>query len=228
MGKTVKVKSIIITIFLIVLFFVLIDIIPFVFLWVGLSAKSPSNQISLQKWAVKTSVLRFQKIYTINSVLPILVLSGDHVTAIKYFENLELLDGADSINTRLIIYSFIQTGDFDNALKYAQLIGDKKHIAQIYIKKKDYKMAANVVDGMLLDENVKPAAYLYKSELLYNDCRYSEANNYVDKALKLSPSYIDGLYMKSKILAKFGNASESKKYFSKAKYLESVRTEIYN
>ena len=200
MGQTIKVKSIIITIFVVVCVFVLIDIIPFLFMWVGLSANEPSNQISLQKMAVKTSVLRFQKIYTINNVLPLLVLSGDHVTAIKYFNELETLDGADSLNTKLVIYSYIQTGDLQNALKYAKLIGDRKRLAQIFILLKDYDKAENIVDGLLMDKSVMASTYLYKSELLYNEGKYDEANHYVDNALNLSPNFIDGLYLKSRVI----------------------------
>ncbi len=228
MNKTIKVKSIIIGLFISMAIFVVIDIIPFVLLWAGLSAHGISEQGTLQKWAVKTSVFKFQKIYTRNSILPLLVLTGDYVDAIRYFNELEALDGADNLNTRLAIYAYIQTGDYNTALSYANLIDDKNRIAQIYIKLKDYAKAGIIVENLLRENPVKVSTYLYKSEILFNDGKYGEAENYVNKALKMSPTYIDALYLKSKILNKIGKGTDAKRCFSQAKYLESQRKSFYD
>lgn len=227
MEKTIKIKSIVITVLIFICVFLILDVVPFIFLWAGMSAKGVPNQIELQKWAVKTSVFKFQKIYTRNSILPLLVLSGDHDTAINYFNDLEKLGGADSLNTKLVTYSYIQSGDYENALRYANMINDRSRMVQVYIKLKNYAKANNVVDSLLMEKDIKSSTYLYKSELLYNEGKYVEANNYIDKALKSSSSYIDGLYMKSKILTKLGRTAEANKYFNIAKYAEAKRKEIY-
>ena len=228
MNKTIKVKTIVTGLFIAMAVFVIVDIIPFIFLWAGLSARGTFEQITLQKWAVKTSVFKFQKIYTRNSVLPLLVLTGDYVDAIHYFRELELLDGADNLNTRLAIYSYIQTGDYRSALQYAHLIDDKSRAAQIYIKLKDFKKAAILVESLLRENPVKISTYLYKSELLFNEGRYGDAETYVNKALGISPTYVDALYLKSRILNKTGRGAEAKRCFNQAKYLESKRKSIYD
>lgn len=226
--KNVKIKSIVIGLCITLAVFVVIDIIPFVLLWAGLSAQGVSEQITLQKWAVKTSVFKFQKIYTRNSILPLLVLTGDYVDAIHYFNELEYLDGADNLNTSLAIYSYIQSGDYNTALTYAHLIDDKSRTAQIYLKLKDYKKAKIIVDKLLRENPVKISTYLYKSEILFYEGKYADAENYVNKALHMSPAYIDALYLKSRILNKVGRSVDAKRCFSQAKYLESQRKSYYN
>ena len=226
--KNVKVKSVVIGLCIAFAIFVVVDIIPFVLLWAGLSAQGISEQVTLQRWAVKTSVFKFQKIYTRNSILPLLVLTGDYVDAIHYFNELEYLDGADNFNTRLAIYSYIQTGDYSTALSYAHLIDDRSRAAQIYIKLKDYKKAKIIVDKLLRENPVKISTYLYKSEILFYEGKYGDAENYVNKVLQMSPTYIDALYLKSRILNKVGRGADAKRCFSQAKYLESKKKSYYN
>lgn len=227
MEKTIKIKSIIGGLLIALCILIVLDVIPFLFIWTGVLAKNSSDEITLQKWAVKTSVFRFQKIYTRNNLLPQLVLTGDYVTAINYFKELEDLDGADSLNTRLAIYSYIKTGDYDNALMYASLINDRTRLAQIYIQIKDYVKANIVLESLLKEDSAKASTYLYKGEVLLHEGKYQEANNFADKALEKAPNYIDALYLKSKVCTKLGRVAESKKYFSQAKYLESKREEYY-
>jgi len=223
MEKTIKVKSILKGLLIAFCIFILVDIIPFVILWIADSATSTANQIAIQKWAVKTSVFNFQKVYTRNSILPLLVLSEDYGTAIEYYKELEDLQGTDNLNTELIIYSYIRTGDYDNALMYASLINDKSRMAQIYLIKKDYEKADIVTKDLLSEKSIKASSYLYKSEILYHNGDYQQAYDYVDKALNLSPNFVDALYLKARICNNMGKSAEAKKYYSMAKYLDIER-----
>ena len=223
MEKTIRLKSIVVGLLVALITFIIVDVTPFLFLWAGLSSQRYDTQLALQKWAVKTSVFRFQKVYTRNSILPLLVLSGDYTTAISYFDDLEALGSADNFNTKLAIFSYIKIGEFDKALSYAILINDKSRMAQIYIKQKDYAKANIMVESLMLDNPVKISTYVYKSEMLYDGGKYNEANSYIDKALNISPTYIDALYLKSRIMGKLGNSVESKKCFNQAKYLDSIK-----
>ena len=101
-------------------------------------------------------------------------------------------------------------------------------MAQIYIRLRDFQKAAILVDGLLMEKPIKVSTYLYKSELLFNSGKYGEAEVYINKALGISPAYIDALYLKSKILNKLGKGSEAKRCFSQAKYLESQRKSLYD
>lgn len=227
MKITKRTKNVIIISLVIVVIFIILDVLPFWFMWAGITAPVFSDQMALQKKAVKVSVFRFQKIYTINNILPMFVLSGDYDEAIKCYKELELLDGADNFNTRLVIYALINKGEYIEALSYAQLINDKSKMAQIYIKLGDYPKANILINELLSEKNVDISTYAYKAELAYAQGKIEEAGKYADIVLNKSSAYLDILYLKSKICKKQGKDVDARKYFNQAKYIEDMRKSLY-
>lgn len=225
--KFSKIKSKIFPLVIVFVFFVVLAVLPFLFLWAGFWAKDVQCRISLQKKSVQTSVFVFQKVYTRNSILPLLVLTGDYSTAIKYFEQLEKLGAMNTSNASIAVYSYMKMKDYDNALKYAEIINDKSRLVQIYLIKKEYAKAGNIIDELMSKDSVKVSTYYYKSELLNQEGKTDDALYYVQKALSISPAYVDALYLKSALLAKTGRIKESNEILSKAKHLESYRENIY-
>lgn len=227
MKITKRAKYIIIISSVLSLFFIILNILPFWLMWAGITAPEYKNQLSLQKMAVQTSVFRYQKIYTRNNLLPTLVLSGDYDTAIKYYKELEILNGADNFNTKLVIYSYINIGDYNEALNYASLIKDKSKMAQIYIKMEDYPKAAILVDELMTRKPVAISTYAYKSELEYVQGNIESAEIYANKVLAVSPAYLDVLYLKAKICKRQGKDDDARKYFNQAKYIDDKRKSLY-
>lgn len=226
MNKNLKIKSMLAILGIFVLIFVLFNILPFLYLWAGLSAKDYQTQVKLQKGAVQMSVFNFQKVYTRNSVLPILVLTGDYNTAVEYFEDLEELDSIDTLNTKLAIFSYIKIGEFHKALSYAILVKDDSRVAQIYLKLKDYQKANFVVNELLKKKPPNISTYEYKAELLLEENKLKDADMYVDKALEISPTYINALYLKSRICKRLNKSEDSKKYLAKAQYYDNMKKDL--
>ena len=225
--KGKKIKNSVIVLGIILFILIIIDVLPFWFMWAGNNAPDYPSQLKLQKKAVETSILRFQKIYTINNVLPLLVLSEDYTTAIDYYRELEILNGADNFNTKLIIYALINTGNYNEALSYAYLINDKSKMAQIYLRMQDYHKAEVLINELMSKNSISVSTYLYKAELEYAKGNIKEASIYADKVLSMSPTYYDVLYLKSKICKKQNNKTDAKRYFYQAKYLEEKRKDMY-
>lgn len=202
-------------------------ILPFLFMWSSLMSQDTAESLNLSEKAVKTSVFKFQKIYTMNDALSTLALTGNDDKVIEYFEELEKLEATDKLNTLIAILSYIKVGDLDKALMYAQKINSKNSIAHIYLLKKDYAKASSLVDELLKENSDSIKANLYKSQLLYAEGKWKEADIYIDKVLTRSPSYIEALEEKAKICAKLGKNADAKKYESKAEFLKARRKNLY-
>jgi tetratricopeptide (TPR) repeat protein len=204
---------------------IFMDILPFLFVWASLVATNNDDVILLQEKSIKTSVFKFQKIYTRNSAISGLFLMKDYDKVIEYYKDLEEMDAVEPWNTTLVIMAYLNSGDMDNALKYAKASGNKNLLARVYVKTKDFEKAKPIVEDIL---SKKPtiSAYLYKAEILISENRWNEAEKYIDKALKISPKYIDALYLKAKILNKYGKNEEAKKYISRAKAQELKRSNL--
>lgn len=205
---------------------VFMDILPFLFVWASLVATNNDDIMQLQEKSVKTSVFKFQKIYTRNSALSSLYLMKDYDKVIEYFKDLEKLGAVEPMNTTLATMSFLNTGDFENALKYAKESNNENLLARVYIKSRNFEKAKPIVEKLLSQKNSSTSIYLYKAEILISENKWKEAETYIDKALKISPNYIDVLYVKAKILNNNGQKENAKKYTSKAKALELKRSNL--
>lgn len=201
-------------------------VLPFLYIWASFGESENQNKLDLMKKSVTFSIFKFQKIYTMNSALASLVLTKDYYTVIGYYKELEKLDAVDEGNTYLAVYSYIQTGEYDNALKYSQLFGNKGQQAQIYIKMKDFKKAKILVNEMLNQTPVKPKVYRYKAEIEMGENKWKEANLSIDKALKYSPNSMEALQDKVRISKHLGYKEEYKKNLNKLKLLELKRGNI--
>lgn len=206
---------------------IFLDILPFLFVWASLVATNNDDMILLQEKSIKTSVFKFQKIYTRNSALSSLYLMKEYDKVIEYFKELEDMNAVEPMNTTLAIMSYINVGDYNNALKYAKESNNKSLLAKVYIKTKDFDKAKPIVDDLLAQKKSSLPALLYKSEILIHENKIKDAEICIDKILKINPNYIDALYIKAKILNKYGKGDEAKRYTSRAKVLEMRRSNLY-
>ena len=201
-------------------------ILPFLYIWASFCETETQDKLDSMKKSVNTSIFEFQKVYTMNSALASLVLTKDYYTVIAYYKDLEKLGAVDEGNTYLAVYSYIQTGEYNNALKYAQMFGNKGQLAQIYIKIKDFKKAKILVNEMLNQKPVKTRVYRYKAEIEMGENNWKEAYNSINKALKFAPNSVEALQDKVRISKHLGYKNEYKKSLNKLKLIELKRGNI--
>ena len=202
--------------------FIFLWILPFLYVYIGIVEQGETNihDTKWDKFAIKYSIFYPQKVYTIEAAFPSLILSKDYENAIKYYKILEDLNAQTPATTYLVTYAYIQIGDFENALYYAKLENDLRHLAKIYILMKDYKNAQNIVNKMLNSPSPKPQSYLYKAELESRKGNYKIAKTNIDKAIESMQNSIDAWQVKANIEKKLGNKREYKHAIYKIKEIE--------
>lgn len=206
--------------------FMFLLIHPYIYIYTGIIEENNTN-IRNTKWdrlAVKYSLFKFQKNYTLENAIPGLILTKDFDTALEYLKELEANGFSDNTNKYLMSYVYMKTGDYVNALKYAKESGNKFQTARIYIKMKDIKNAEILINEFLKENPVKPNTYVYKAEIEMAKDNWKTANIYIDKMLKINPNHMEALSDKALITRKLGLAKEHKKCINKIKLLE-LRTE---
>ncbi len=202
--------------------FMFLLIHPFLYIYIGLIEQGKTN-VHNTKWdklAVKYSIFKAQKIYTIESALAGLYISKDYETAIAYINELERLNLDDDLHRSLASYIYFKKGDMAKSLEYAKASDNKKQMAKIYIATNDIKNAEILVNELLKDTPITVTTMLRKAELEIAKGNWTIADSYIDKALKVSSNNRDVMRTKIKILNHYGKFQESKKYQNKIDELD--------
>lgn len=132
--KKIIITSAIITIILIL---AIILILPYAIVWKSFSETNKTKELHLLNTAVNLSVLKPQKVYALESTIPVYVISKDYETAIKYIKELEDLTTLDNGIKYLTAYSYMQLKDYENALNYAKSAENKRLQTKIENKMKE-------------------------------------------------------------------------------------------
>ncbi len=203
--------------------FVFLFIHPFIYSYIGIIEQGKTN-VRNTKWdklAVKYSIFKKQKKFTINSAIPSLILSEEYDTAIEYFQKLEDLNIANERNYYFASFAYEHKKDYDNALKYAKKSGDKFREAKVYIKMKDFNNAEQILNTLSKESPIKPRVYLYQAELKMGQKKWQEANISINKFLKINPNSKEALKVKAEVSKQLGNTKDYQKYTNKIKNIET-------
>ncbi len=222
MRKDTKLAIGISTTLILVGIFIFLWILPFLYVYIGILDFGSTN-VQNTKWdkmAVRYSIFPAQKIYTIESALPGLIVNKEYDTAIEYVEELEKLSSAEPNIKYLAAYAYIQKEDYQKALKYAKESNNKGQLAQVYINLKDYKSAKKLVDEMFEQKQVSPRAYIYKAQIEIIENNWTGADKSINKLLIVAPNNREALKIKAKIAHHTGNNTEHKKCIKKLKLIE--------
>lgn len=111
--------------------------LPFILIFKSFTQPNKQKEISLLTTAVKISIFTPQKQYSLESAIPALVISKDYLGAIEYIKDLEKITTLNNGIKYLASYSYMQIGDFENAMQYAIESENKKIQTKIYNKIKE-------------------------------------------------------------------------------------------
>lgn len=192
-------------------------IFPFIYMYIGMVEQANTN-IRDTKWdrlAIEHSIFRAQKIFTIENALPSLILAKDYYNVISYYKELEKYHVETKSMRYLVAYSYMQVGEYEDALKYAY--DNEYQKAQIFINMKAYDKAKPIVSKLMSEKPIKPKAYLYKAELDMAENKWKEAETSIDKLLKINPNHLEGLQAKARVSKKLGRSDLYKKYMGLAR-----------
>lgn len=203
--------------------FVFLFIHPFIYSYIGIIEQGKTN-IRNTKWdklAVKYSIFKKQKKFTINAAMPSLILSKEYSTAVEYLKKLEDMDIATARNYYFASYASEQLKDYNKALEYAKKSNDQFREAKVYIKMKNFNNAQNVLDNLAKEKPVKPRVYLYDAELKMAQNKWPEANTSINKFLKINPNSKEALQDKAEISKQLGNMKDYNNCINKLKNIET-------
>jgi tetratricopeptide (TPR) repeat protein len=112
--------------------------LPFALVWIFPKDFGLKSQC-MAKFAIKISIFREQKIYTLNNAISQLILSKNYLEAIDYIKELEKLNAEGTVHKYLAAYAYMNLGQYDEALKYAILSNNKKIEKKILNKMREKK-----------------------------------------------------------------------------------------
>lgn len=195
---------------------------PFLYIFISMKSLSTSNvkHMKWEKLAVKYSIFKAQKKYTMTYSIPSLMLAGEYDSVVKYVKELEKLNAASNAEMYFASFAYMQKEDFENALEYAKKANTKMQLANVYIKMRNIKNAEPLVNELLNQKPVKPAVNVYKAELEILKGNWKTAEIYTDKMLKINPRHKEALECKIKILEHFGKTSQANSYKKKLQIIE--------
>ncbi len=218
----ITISSILIT-FAILLF---IWILPFLYVWISFEIPDKNTQINYLKKAVKYSIFPVQKVYTIESIMPSLVLTGQYEQAIKYYIEYEKSDTNSLIRDaikHLAAYAYLHTDNYAEALKIAKETNNKTLQAQVYIKIRDFETAKTIVNELLKENPERLMNYRYVAEIQMGENKWKEAEVSINKVINFAPNNIEVLKDKAEISKQLGKTNDYKKYSKKIKEIEYKR-----
>lgn len=230
-NKVIIIFSIIITVVLLLCYYAL----PFVLVEVAYA--QPNRRISSKYFekAVSYSHFRHQKVYTIEAIMPNLILAQRYDVAIEYYKQYKAASGGKSFMsptiTLMAAQAYFQKGDNNTALKLGEEINNEFFIAKVCVKTKNYKRAMEISQNILKSnrpEVRKELAYLYIGQIQMSEGEWKEANKSIDKVLHVTPENIEALNCKIQIAKKLGNNSDYNKYSAQLKQVEEKRKKWRN
>ncbi len=209
--------------------FLFIWILPFLFIWLSFGINlSNVESLPYLKKAVKYSIFRTQKLYTLETIIPTLIVLEKDKEAISYYEIYENLnpdtEDLDAKATKtLVTYAYINTKDYDKALTIAKSTNNLYQQAKIYIATNDLDNAKETVEKIFSTKTKSKQPYLYVAQIQLKEGYPNSAHNSIDKLLKVNPKNTDALETKAKIFETQGNKIQAEIYYLKAKQIKDER-----
>lgn len=209
--------------------FLFIWILPFLFIWLSFGVNlSNVESLPYLKKAVQYSIFRTQKLYTLETIIPTLLVLEKDNEAISYYESYEKLKPTDNdLDTKatktLVTYAFINTKNYDKALTLAKETNNLYQQAKIYIAIDDLDNAKNTVEKIFSTRTKSKLPYLYVAQIQLKEGYPNSAHNSIDKLLKINPKHVDALETKAKIFETQGNKTQAEIYYLKAKQIRDER-----
>jgi predicted Zn-dependent protease len=189
-------------------------ILPFIFIWssFGINLSNEESLPYLEK-AVKFSVFNAQKRYTIETIIPTLLILEKNKEAIAYYEDYEKQKIAkNNIDSKvvktLVTYAYIKEGNYEKALSIAKETNNLYQQAKIYIETNDLDNAKTTVEKIFSTKTQSKRPYLYVAQIQLKEGYAKSANTSIDKLLKENPAYLDALETKAEILKALGQTNE--------------------
>ena len=186
--------------------FLFIWILPFLFIWLSFGVNlSNVESLPYLKKAVQYSIFRTQKLYTLETIIPTLLVLEKDKEAISYYESYEKLKPTDNdIDTKatktLVTYAFINTKNYDKALTLAKETNNLYQQAKIYIAIEDLDNAKNTVEKIFSTRTKSKLPYLYVAQIQLKEGYPKSANTSIDKLLLVNPQHTEALETKAEIL----------------------------
>lgn len=225
MKKDSKIAAVISSIMILFAVLLFIRALPYIYVWIAYGAEKNVQTEYLEK-AVKYSVFPDQKAYTIEAIMPSLVLSGNFEDAIKYYEEYKKTNTDSIIKnaiTHLAGYAYLHSERYADALEIAKELNDKTFLAQIYMKIGDVNTAKVLVNELVKENPEKVMNYRYLAEVQMGENKWKEAEISINKVLEFAPNNLDVLKDKVEISKQLGKTKEYKIYSKKVKEIEYKR-----
>ena len=209
--------------------FCFVWILPFLFIWLSFG-NNLSNVESLPylKKAVKYSIFRAQKLYTLETIIPTLLVLEKDKEAISYYESYKKLNPApDDFNVKatktLVTYAYIRTKNYDKALEIAKETNNLYQQAKIYIAINEIEKAKETVEKIFSTKTQSKLPYLYVAQIQLKEGHPNSAHNSIDKLLEVNKKNTDALETKAKIFESQGNKTQAEIHYLKAKQIKDER-----
>ena len=209
--------------------FLFIWVLPFLFVWLSFGVNiSNVESLPYLKKAVKYSIFRTQKLYTLERIIPPLIILEKNKEAISYYEIYEKLnpnneDFATNATKTLVTYAYIRTKDYDKALTIAKSTNNLYQQAKIYIATNDLDNAKETVEKIFSTKTKSKRPYLYVAQIQLKEGHLKSAHNSIDKLLKIKPQHTEALETKAKIFEAQGNKVQAEIHYLKAKQIKDER-----
>ena len=200
-------------------------VLPLIFTWLAFSSSIEyrANEISYFKKAINCSIFKWQKIYSIENIIPSLLVSEQYDEVIKYYEQMEKYNIETNIAKTLSTYAYIETGKYDKALQLAKETNSLYQQARIYVDTKDLDNAKKTVEKIFSTKKNAPNAYLYIAEIQLLEGHPKSALQSIDKLLAINPKHVEALEVKAKIYESLGQKIKAEVHHLKAKQIKDER-----
>ena len=209
--------------------FLFVWILPFLFIWLsfGVNLSNVESLPYLRK-AVQYSIFRTQKLYTLETIIPTLLVLDKNEEAISYYEAYEKLNPSDEdIDSKatktLATYAYIRTKNYDKALEIAKETNNLYQQAKIYIAIDELDKAKETVEKIFSTRTPSKLPYLYVAQIQLKEGYPNSAHNSIDKLLKVNPKNTDALETKARIFEAQGNKTQAEIHYLKAKQIKDER-----
>ena len=209
--------------------FLFVWILPFLFIWLSFGINlSNVESLPYLKKAVQYSIFKTQKLYTLETIIPTLLVLNKNEEAISYYEIYEKLNPSnEDIDTKatktLVTYAYIRTKNYDKALEIAKDTNNLYQQAKIYIEIDELEKAKETVEKIFSTKTQSKLPYLYVAQIQLKEGYPNSAHNSIDKLLKINPKHVDALETKARIFEVQGNKTQAEIHYLKAKQIKDER-----
>ncbi len=174
------------------------------------------------KNAVKFSILKNQKIYAIDYLLPSLTAQMKYDEAISYYEKYKNYNLTKASKT-IITFAYLQKGEYEKALTLAEENNSLYFKAQAYIKLNRLDEAKKTVEEIFSTKTTSKQPYLYVAQIQLKEGNLKSANESIDKLLSVNSQHLEALETKTEILKALGKTKEYEEYTQKANKIKQDR-----